>query len=178
MLLLNNTSLCAWYTVRPNNTTILEFGAEKGPCKEMGGSCLKNSKGPEIFHQSPFKSQRWGRGVVSRANLLVSDPLFLRSGHGQVTFLYISSKQMLFSVLTRKGKVPRHSVHHPRSQSWLRGSRAQLAAPSGPGPKTLLSCRLWGSQAPYPTGPPSPPATQMRGHRVPQTATQADDHCY
>ena len=31
----------------------------------------------------------------------------------------------------RKGKVPRHSFHPPRSQSWLRGGRSQLAILSG-----------------------------------------------
>ena len=86
--------------------------------------------------------------MVSRANL-VPDPLFLRSGHGQVTmFLYISIKLMLFSVLTRKGKVPRQSIHHPRSQSWLRAGRAQLTAPSGPGPQTLLSVISEGARHP------------------------------
>ena len=44
---------------------------------------------------------------------------------------------MVFSVLTRKGKIPKHNFHPPRSQSWLRGGRSQLAAPSGPGSHTL-----------------------------------------
>ena len=50
--------------------------------------------------------------------------------------------------MTRKGKVPGYNFHPPRSQSWLRGGKAQLAAPSGPGLQILSTCHLWGSQAP------------------------------
>ena len=41
---------------------------------------------------------------------------------------------MLFSVLTRKGKVPGHSCHPPGSRPWLRGGRGQFTAPSKPVP--------------------------------------------
>ena len=67
---------------------------------------------------------------------------------------------MLFSVLTRKGKVPRHNFYPPRSQSWLTGGRSQLA-PSGPGSHALPSCHPWGSQSSNPSGPQSPQAVQM-----------------
>ena len=66
----------------------------------------------------------------------------------------------VFSVLTRKGKVPRHNFYPPRSQSWLRGGRSQLA-PSGPGSHALPSCHPWGSQSSNPSGPQSPQAVQM-----------------
>ena len=39
-----------------------------------------------------------------------------------------------------EGNVTRHNFHSPRSQSWLRGGRDQLAAPSALGPQTLPSC--------------------------------------
>ena len=68
---------------------------------------------------------------------------------------------MLFSVLTRKGKAPRHNSHTPKFQSWLRGGRAELAAPSGPGCHILPSCHLWGSQASNPNVPQSLQAAQM-----------------
>ena len=70
---------------------------------------------------------------------------------------------MLFSVLTRKGRVPRHSFHPPRSRSWLRGGRSQLAAPSGPGSHTLPSYHHWGSEVSKPTGPQAPRAAQGGG---------------
>ena len=66
-------------------------------------------------------------------------------------FLWISTKPVLLSVLTRKGKVPRHSFPPPRSRSWLRGGSSQLAAPSWPGPQTLPSHHRWGSLVPSPT---------------------------
>lgn len=72
-----------------------------------------------------------------------------RSGHGQVMmFLQGSTKQMVFSVLTRKGEVPRHYCHPLKSRPCLRGGRSQLTAPSGPGPQTaqLSSLREPGSQ--------------------------------
>ena len=38
--------------------------------------------------------------------------------------LHQKKKKMLFSVLRRKGKVPRLNFHPVRSRSWLRGSRS------------------------------------------------------
>ena len=93
------------------------------------------------------------------ADFLVSDPLFLRSGNDVPVNLY--QMNVIFSVLTRKGKVPRHNFHPPKSQSRLIGGRSQLVAPSGPGSHTLPSCHPCGSQAPKPTGPHSPQAAQM-----------------
>ena len=55
------------------------------------------------------------------ANFLVSDHLFLRSGHSQVMmFMQISTKQTLLSVLTRKNKISRFSFHPLRSRPWLK----------------------------------------------------------
>ena len=76
---------------------------------------------------------------------------------------------MVFSVLTRKSKVPRYNFHPPRSRSQPTGDRAQLAAPSGPGSHTLPSCHPWGSQASNPASPPLPQAAQVgetRSHRL------------
>ena len=55
---------------------------------------------------------------------------------------------MLSSVLTRKGQVSRHDCHPLRFQSWLRGGRSQLAAPSRSGPQNLPSSHHWGIQVP------------------------------
>ena len=68
---------------------------------------------------------------------------------------------MLFSVLTRKGKASRHNFHPEMSQSWLRGSRSQSAAPSGPSSHILSRSHSWQSQAPNPIGPHSPQAVQI-----------------
>ena len=70
----------------------------------------------------------------------------------------------------------RHNFDSPRSQSWLSRGRAQLMAPSGPGPLTLPSCHLWrelGIQPKWPSGSSGHP---KRGDQVPQTVTQADCH--
>ena len=94
------------------------------------------------------------------ANFLVSENLFFSSGHDQVTmFLWISSKRMLFSVFTRKGRIPKHSFHPLRSWFWLRESRFQLAACTGQGPQTFPSSHHWGSQCPtyWPSGFSGPP---------------------
>ena len=51
----------------------------------MGGSSFKNPKVAESFQQSPFKSKKVEGGVwLVVANSLISDPLFLKSGHVQV----------------------------------------------------------------------------------------------
>ena len=60
----------------------------------------------------------------------------------------------------QKGGSPK-APHPPRSQSWLRGSRSQLAAPSGPGSHILPNCHPWRSQASNPTDPQSPHGIQM-----------------
>ena len=76
---------------------------------------------------------------------------------------------MAFSVLTGKGKAPRHNFHPPRPQSWLRRGRSPLAVPSQLVSHTLPSCHPWGNQAPNPTSPQSPQVTQKaraRSHKL------------
>ena len=51
----------------------------------MGGSCPKNPKVTESFQQVSLKAK--SEGWVWLVADLVSDLLFLRAGHGQVTFL-------------------------------------------------------------------------------------------
>ena len=51
---------------------------------EMGGSCPKNPKTIESFQQAPLKAKGEGGVWLVVANFLVSDPLFLRSGHRQL----------------------------------------------------------------------------------------------
>ena len=129
-----------------------------GPCKQRRGSSLKNPKLPESSQWSPFL-ERWGRGVVSCLNILVSEPLLWRSGHGQLT-VPLSISWVLVSVLTRKGR-SWGTTYPPRSSpGWV---RAQPAVPSGPGPQTLLSRHRWGSRASNPTGPQAPQAGHVVG---------------
>ena len=86
------------------------------------------------------------------ADVLVSDPLFLRLGHGQVQCPCKSLSSKCY-FLTRKGKVPRHKFHPPESWSWVRGGRSQPVAPAGQVPEPLSSCPCGGGQASSPTGP-------------------------
>lgn len=78
---------------------------------------------------------------------------------------------MLFSVLIRKGPVPRYD-HPPRFGSWLRGDTAQLAAgPSGPSSQTLLSGHHWGARCPTQLALRLPQAAQTGRGQVPQVVT-------
>ena len=81
---------------------------------------------------------------------------------------------MLLSVLTRKGKVPRHNFHPPRSRL---AKRRQISVGGSlrarsPDPAQLSSLREPGTQDP--TGPQAPQATQTaraRSHRLCPTQT-------
>ena len=75
-----------------------------------------------------------------------------------------------------KGKVPRHKLHPPRSWSWLRGGRSQLAAPSRPGPQTLPSCHV--CHAPNPLCPQSPQVAQKEGRPGLTDCNQGRWLCY
>ena len=97
-----------------------------GPCKERNISCLKNLKLSESSQWSPFLG-RWGRGMVSYLNILVSEPLFWRSGHGQVT-VPLNISWVSVSVLTRKGRSCGMAYPPGSSPGWV---RAQLESPQG-----------------------------------------------
>ena len=74
--------------MRSINTKTLEFGTERfitDLCKEMGGSCPRSPKVTESFQQTPLKAKGEGGSWLAVANFLVSNPLLLRSGHGEVT---------------------------------------------------------------------------------------------
>ena len=59
----------------------------------------------------------------------------------------------------KKGQVLRHNLPPPKSSpGWV---SAQPAAPSGPGPQTLLRHQCWGSRAPKPPGPQAPRAPHV-----------------
>ena len=131
----------------------------------MGRSCPKNSNINETFQQAPWKAKIEGWVWLVVADVSGSERLFLRSGNDVPVNLY---RWMLLSVLIRKGKVPRHTFHRPRSQSWLRGSRSQLAAPSGTGFQGLPCYHPWGRQACNSTDPQSPQLPKW-GDPVPQT---------
>lgn len=56
------------------------------------------------------------------ADFLLSDPLFLRSGHCQLMMSVKTSRiEMLFSVQTRKGKFPSLNFCSLRSRPYVRG---------------------------------------------------------
>ena len=56
-----------------------------GPCKEMGGSCLKKkTRTPQKLLAKPLSRKGEGGVWLVVENLLVSDLLFLKSGHGWV----------------------------------------------------------------------------------------------
>ena len=106
-------SSCAQLTVRAKNTETSRVWSREmlaaGPCKETGGSCLKKEKNhtPQKLLAKPLSRKGEGGVWLVVENLLVSDLLFLRSRHGRVRVFHKSSPKMLFSVLRRKGRVPR-----------------------------------------------------------------------
>ena len=66
--------------------------------KEMGGLCPKNPKVTQSFQQAPLKAKGEGWVWLVVADFLVSDPLSLRSGHGQVTMYCISLPDECYSL--------------------------------------------------------------------------------
>ena len=76
-----------WLTERPNNIKMSEFGAEEGLLQGQARRWVAYALKP----LTPWKlsaqlfSTNWGGGVVSHCKHPRSDPLFLRSAHGQVT---------------------------------------------------------------------------------------------
>ena len=68
-----------------DNTKASEFGAEQGLLQgRWVAHALKGLQLLESFQQSPFMGKVRGGAWVVVADFLVSDPLFLRLGHGQV----------------------------------------------------------------------------------------------
>ena len=90
---------------------------------QQGGGWLMPEKlqTPRKLSAKPFYRKGEGRLWLVVVNFLVSDPLFLRSGHSQVMMLCSPPpKQMLCSVLSRKGKVLRLNFYPLRSSLCLR----------------------------------------------------------
>ena len=90
------SSLCYWTTeVQVSDTqwgqTMLKHCSLEDrfiarPCKLMSGSRSKKPQNYWKLSSKPFEKQkRWGRDEVSCCKSPGLDPLFLRSGHGQVT---------------------------------------------------------------------------------------------
>ena len=143
--------MCPLHTEAKQYQNIRVWSRERfieGHARRQVAPALKPPNSQKLSAKPYFRKGEGGMCVVV-ANFLVSDPLFLRSGHGSCK--PPPKKKMLFSVLRRKGKVPRLNFHPVRSRSWLRGSRSQLAAPSAPGPQPpaqLSSLRKPGTQDP------------------------------
>ena len=83
---------------------------------------------------------------------------------------------MLFSVLTRKSKVPRHDFDPPRSQPWLRGGRALLAAPSGQVPTSCPAVIPEGAMH-HPSWPSASSGHPDRGDQVCDLDCDPDSLC-
>ena len=82
------TSPCAWHTVMSVNTKHYSLEQRKfitGSYKEMGGSCPQTPKVTESFQQVPLKAKGEGWVWLVVTDFSLSDPLFLRPSHGQVT---------------------------------------------------------------------------------------------
>ena len=192
-------------TGRTNNTKNIGVWNRElftvGPCKRIGVSCPQEPQSywsPRLVHQScptlcdPMDCTPPGSSVgFSRQG--ISDPaiepicLGLQAGSllSEPSGKQICTKQMLFSVLIKKAqlwlsKVPvlakQKQSSVDGSQSWLSRGRAQLMAPSGPGPLTLPSCHLWRELGIQPNWPSGSSGHPKRGDQVPQTVTQADCH--
>ena len=72
-----------WIQTMPECATLEQRKAYWGPCKETGGSCLRNNKLPKGSQRSPFLG-KVREGVVNCCKCLLVRSCFLRSGHGQV----------------------------------------------------------------------------------------------
>ena len=174
MIVTKNANPCAQGIVRPINTKTLESGTEKGllqgHTRRWVAHALRTPKLLKAFSKALF-SETWGSGLVSccRVQILVFEASSW-SGDDVPVNLYQTN---VILCPDKKEPGPKHSCCPPRSWSWLRGGRAQLAAPLGPGPQTLPSCHPWGRQAPTSTGPWTPQASHKVG-QFPQTVTQAD----
>ena len=88
--LLPKRSLCTQHTVRPNNTEMSEFGAQKGllqsHIKKLVAHAQKRTELPQRVSTKHFQRQDEGGTWLIAANFLVSESLFLASVHvGQVT---------------------------------------------------------------------------------------------
>ena len=137
-----------WGQTISNRRSLKQAKFHWGRCKEMNGSGHKNTQTPQRPSAKTFSRKEEGGVWIIIADFLVSNRLFLRSRYGQVMMvLNISTKQRLFCS-DEKGQGLKAWFYLPKSRSWLRGGRSQLAAPSGPGPHTLPNCHSWGSQVP------------------------------
>ena len=92
----------------------------------------------------------------------LSDSLSQRSSHGQLTkFLLMSTKQMVFSILTRKSQVPRLRSQLCPSEAQVLAKRRQVSTGGShrarpPDPAQRSSLMQPSTQAP--AGPQSPQA--------------------
>ena len=139
-----------------------EFGTEKGLLQDHAERqlthALKSPKLSESFQRSPFL------GKFCKLLGITSSVLEFRSWTGKDVPVNLYQRNV-FSVLTRKGKIPGHSFHPPRSQSWLR-RRISVGSSLGarfPDPVPLSPLREPGTQEPM--GPQLPQATQTMGAR-------------
>ena len=117
-----------------------KFGAEKGlwqgHVKRWVAYTIKSPNFPKASAKPSYRKGE-GRGWLAVANFLVSDPLFLRSGHRSPYSCKPPQKQMLFSVLTKGGKGPSLNSHPPRSRPGYQEGR------KGTSPEALAQHLVW-----------------------------------
>lgn len=106
----------------------------------------------------------------------VSELLFLRSGHSQLTtFLYNSTTPMLLC-FDKKG--PKVWLSSCEVQSWLKGRGSRLVASSGQVPRCCPAVMAEGARRPGPSWLTGSSGSTNGGAWVPQTVSSADGHCH
>ena len=78
----------------------------------------------------------------------------------------------------KKGRGPKAQLSPSEVQVLLRGGRTQLAAPSGPGPRTRTADITEGARRPRPSWPLGSSGCPDSGVHVAQTASSADGRCH
>ena len=150
-----------WIQTMPECATLEQRKAYWGPCKETGGSCLRNPKLPKGSQRSPFLG-KVREGVVNCCKCLLVRSCFLRSGHGQVTRCCQYPSNTCYSLFWQeKARSPGTTV---TLQGPILAERRQISAggslrAGSPDLAQPSSMREPGTQDP--TGSQAPLATQM-----------------
>ena len=124
----------------------------EGPTRIWGPMPSKPQTPWKLSPKTFSRKAEGGAGELLQ-NSQGSDPLFLKWGQSSGNDVPVNLHQMNV-ILCSDNKGPKSWLSFSEVQSWLREGRAQLVAPSGPGPQTLSSCHGQGSQVPRTNCPP------------------------
>lgn len=147
---------------------------------------LKASDSPKAFSKilSQGREGRISCGRPGRAWLVVcsllgfrSFVLEVRSRSGNDVPVNLHQINVIFCS-DKKGRGPKAQLSSSEVQVLLRGGRAQVAAPSGPGPRTHTADLTEGARRPGPSWPSGSSGCPDSGVHVPQTASFADGRCH